>query len=60
MKAARPSAASSVAKQMVGVDDAVVNKLTHENAMRIYQYDPFSHRPRDRSTVAALRSEVPA
>ena len=26
----------------------IVNKITHENAMRIYRYDPFAHRPRER------------
>ena len=45
---------------MDGVDDAVVNKFTHENAMRIYQYDPFKHRTKEQSTVAALRAEVPS
>ena len=34
-----------------------VNKITHENAMRWYSYDPFSVRPRSSSTVAALRAE---
>jgi len=55
-----PHSPESVAKQMAGVDDAVVNKLTHENAMRIYQFDPFKHRTREQSTVAALRREVPS
>jgi hypothetical protein len=45
---------------MDGVADDVVNKLTHENAMRIYQYEPFKHRTREQATVAALRAEVPA
>ncbi len=40
-----PNSPESVAKQLAGVDDAVVNKLTHENAMRIYQYDPFAAPP---------------
>jgi predicted TIM-barrel fold metal-dependent hydrolase len=53
-----PNSPESVAKQMAGVDDAVVNKLTHENAMRIYQYDPFRHRSREQATVGALRAEV--
>ena len=40
------------------MDDAIVNKLTHENAMRIYQYDPFIHVPREHATVGALRAQV--
>jgi hypothetical protein len=37
----------------------VVSKITHENAMRHYQFDPFSLRPRERCTAAALRAESP-
>jgi len=37
-----------VAKQLDGVPDEV-NKMTHENAMRIFRYDPFTHRPRERA-----------
>jgi predicted TIM-barrel fold metal-dependent hydrolase len=41
------------------VSDADINKITHENAMRWYRFDPFRYRPREQSTVAALRAEVP-
>ena len=41
------------------VSDAEVNKITHENAMRWYRFDPFAHRPREQCTVGALRAEVP-
>jgi predicted TIM-barrel fold metal-dependent hydrolase len=40
------------------VPDADLNKITHENAMRWYQFDPFAHRPRERCTVGGLRGEV--
>jgi predicted TIM-barrel fold metal-dependent hydrolase len=40
------------------VPDRVIDKITHENAMRLYQFDPFAIRPKERSTVAALRAEV--
>jgi hypothetical protein len=33
--------------------------MTHENAMRWYQFDPFSHVPKDQATVGALRASVP-
>ena len=33
-------------------------KVTHENAMRIYRYDPFAHRSKDQCTVGALRAEA--
>jgi predicted TIM-barrel fold metal-dependent hydrolase len=42
-----------------GLDDATVNKMTHENAMRHFSFDPFSVRRREQCTVAALRAEAP-
>ena len=41
-----------------GVSDAQLNKITQENAMRWYHFDPFAHRPRPQCTVGALRAEV--
>ena len=41
------------------VPDDVRNMVTHENAMRLYQFDPFSIRPKEQCTVGALRAEVP-
>ena len=41
------------------VSDADINKITHENAMRWYRFDPYAHRPREQCTVSALRAEVP-
>jgi predicted TIM-barrel fold metal-dependent hydrolase len=41
------------------VPDADINKITHENAMRWYQFDPFTHVPRAQATVGALRASVP-
>jgi predicted TIM-barrel fold metal-dependent hydrolase len=41
-----------------GVTDAEMNLISHENAMRWYQFDPFAIRPPERCTVGALRSEV--
>jgi predicted TIM-barrel fold metal-dependent hydrolase len=34
-------------------------KMTHENAMRWYSFDPFTHLSREEATVGALRSTVP-
>ena len=41
------------------VPDVDIDKITHENAMRWYRFDPFQHRSREQCTVAALRAEVP-
>ncbi len=53
-----PHSPESVAKQLDGVPADEVAKITNENAMRIFRYDPFAHRPRERATVAALRAEA--
>ena len=40
------------------LDDATINKITHENAMRHFQFDPFAIRPREQCTASALRAEA--
>ena len=37
------------------VPDDEIAKMTHENAMRWYSFDPFVHVPREEATVGALR-----
>jgi predicted TIM-barrel fold metal-dependent hydrolase len=37
------------------VPESDINKMTHENAMRWYSFDPFAHHPREQATVGALR-----
>ena len=37
------------------VPDDHVRKITHENAMRWYSFDPFGHVPKEDATVGALR-----
>ncbi len=38
-----------------GVPRSDVDKITHENAMRWYSFDPFTHVGREKATVGALR-----
>jgi len=38
-----------------GVPDDEIAKITHENAMRWYSFDPFAHVSRAEATVGALR-----
>ena len=40
------------------VPDDEINKITHENAMRWYRFDPFAIRPKEQCTVGALRAEA--
>jgi predicted TIM-barrel fold metal-dependent hydrolase len=41
-----------------GASAAEIDKITHENAMRWYSFDPFALRKREQSTVRALRAEA--
>ena len=45
-------------KTLDGLDDTQVAKITHENAMRHYQFDPFAHRAKDQCCVGSLRGEA--
>jgi predicted TIM-barrel fold metal-dependent hydrolase len=53
-----PEAPELLAKHFGGVADDVVNKISHENAMRLYSFAPYPIRPREACTVGALRAEV--
>jgi len=53
-----PNAPEAAMKYLAGVPDADVNRITHENAMRLFRYDPYVHRPRELCTVGALRAEA--
>jgi hypothetical protein len=35
-----------------------INKISHENALRWYSYDPLSFIPKEKATVASLRSKA--
>jgi predicted TIM-barrel fold metal-dependent hydrolase len=48
--------AQMAAKYTVPDDD--IDKITHENAMRWYRFDPFAIRPKEQCTVGALRAEA--
>ncbi len=53
-----PNAPEELADVVVGVPDDEVEKISWRNASRWYSFDPFAHRSRERSTVAALRAEA--
>ncbi|MFO1538464.1 MAG: amidohydrolase family protein [Actinomycetota bacterium] len=54
-----PTPGETLLAACTGVPDAEIDRMTHENAMRWYSFDPFAHRPRERATVAALRADSP-
>jgi len=53
-----PLAPETLASSLVGVSDADVAKITHENALRIFSFDAFKHVPRSEATVGALRAQA--
>ena len=54
-----PNAPEAVARVMAPLTDEQVAKITHENAMRHYQFDPFATRPKEQCTVAACGPSRP-
>ncbi|HSO56433.1 MAG TPA: amidohydrolase family protein, partial [Actinomycetes bacterium] len=44
--------------QKYGASREEIDKITHENALRWYRFDPFATRPKEQCTVGALRAEV--
>jgi predicted TIM-barrel fold metal-dependent hydrolase len=53
-----PTAPETLAKQLDGVSDHDIDRITHLNAMRLFSFDPFSVSPRDECTVGALRERA--
>ncbi len=53
-----PHSPELLGKSLNGIPDDEVDKMTHLNAMRVFQFDPFAVRPKERCTVGALRSEA--
>jgi predicted TIM-barrel fold metal-dependent hydrolase len=53
-----PHSPELLSKSLSGIPDDEVEKMTHLNAMRVFQFDPFAVRPREKCTVRALRAEA--
>jgi hypothetical protein len=45
-------------KYLDGLPQDDIDRITHRNAMRNFQYDPFAHLPREQCTVGALRAQA--
>lgn len=54
-----PNSPEILASQLDGIPDDEINKITHENTCRFFQFDPFAHRAREAATTASLRAESP-
>ena len=53
-----PEAPERLWKSIAGLPDAEIDKVTHLNAMKHFNYDPFKHIPREQCTVGALRAQA--
>ncbi len=53
-----PSSPERLAASLDGVPDAEIDAMTHLNAMRLFNFDPFSVHPRHECTVGALRARA--
>jgi predicted TIM-barrel fold metal-dependent hydrolase len=53
-----PTAPETLGIYLDGVPDDEVAKITHENALRLFSFDAFSHVPREHATVASLRAQA--
>ena len=53
-----PHAPEELARAAADVPEDELARITYENACRWYSFDPFAHRTKERSTVAALRAEA--
>jgi len=53
-----PAAPEGLAELFADVPSDIVAKITHENAMRHFRFDPFAGRAREQCTVGALRAEA--
>jgi hypothetical protein len=53
-----PRSPEVLAPTLAGLTGPERDAITHGNAMRLFSFDPFTRRPRDQCTVAALRAEA--
>jgi Amidohydrolase len=53
-----PYAPEDVIETMGHLPDELINKITHENAMAAYSFDPFAHVPKEQATAGYLRSRA--
>ena len=51
-----PQGPETLAAQLHGLPSDDEAKITHQNATRIFFFDPFAHIDKDRATTAALRA----
>ena len=53
-----PRAPEILGRCLSDISDEDINKITHENAIRHFHFDPFAHIPKAECNVAALRAQA--
>jgi predicted TIM-barrel fold metal-dependent hydrolase len=53
-----PNAPEMAMKYLDGLPDDDINRITHLNAMKQFQFDAFKHIPKEQCTVGALRAQA--
>lgn len=53
-----PDVPEKLWKNVSGLSDTLIEKITHRNAMDFFQYDPFAVLGKENCTVAALRAQA--
>ena len=53
-----PTSPETVGTSLEALSPEIVAKITHQNAMRVFDFDPFAHVPRADATVGALRAQA--
>jgi len=53
-----PFAPEDVIETMGELDDETINRITHENAMAAYSFDPFEYIPKEHAYAGALRAQA--
>jgi hypothetical protein len=53
-----PTAPETLWRSLSGVPDEDIHKITWQNVVRWFQYDPFKHIPKEGCTVGALRAQA--
>ncbi|MCU1462922.1 MAG: amidohydrolase 2 [Acidimicrobiales bacterium] len=51
-----PTSPEFLMKSLDGVPDDEIDKMTYQNALRHFRFDPFAHRPKEQCSVGALRA----
>ena len=53
-----PFAPEDVIETMGHLSDEVINKITYQNALKAYSFDPFTHIPKEQATAGYLRAQA--